>query len=135
MIYFIREDDDGPIKIGCSASYSGVRERLTTIKIGNPRKLSIIKIIPGNFEDEKKWHERYAYANVSGEWFSPVPELVNEINNLVYPHDDQKIMDKITILSITLNDLQLIARKNNISFGSESILKMYKILCSQGLLP
>lgn len=79
MIYFIREGDDGLIKIGFSASESGVRERLATLQVGNGRRLVLLATRCGSKFEEADLHERFAHARRRGEWFEAVPELLEYV--------------------------------------------------------
>ena len=73
-IYFIK-DSSGLIKIGSAIN---VKKRLKTLQIGNPNKLSIIKIINNvNKSEEIKLHKKFKKYRIKGEWFS------DEIFNLI----------------------------------------------------
>lgn len=89
MIYFVQEDPDGPIKIGCSTDPS---RRLNTLQTGQPRSLELLAVLPGDRELEKQIHERCARFCIRGEWFEPAQELLDFIyensTNRVEPQPD-----------------------------------------------
>ncbi|MBC8877195.1 MAG: GIY-YIG nuclease family protein [Planctomycetes bacterium] len=74
MIYFIRDEETGDIKIGLTASHPEGRRR--ACQTGNPRELVLLFQMEGSKQDEDALHERFADANVRGEWFKAVPELL-----------------------------------------------------------
>jgi hypothetical protein len=83
MIYFIGSGDlflsavlawcsdrksvtEFPVKIG----YSDTPDtRLAGLQTGCPDKLSILAVVPGNRNVEKRWHDWYAGHRLQGEWF------------------------------------------------------------------
>jgi hypothetical protein len=72
-MYAIQAGEDGPIKLGVTRKPS---DRLATLQVGNAaelRGLAAWRILP---LEEKQIHDEYAYARIRGEWFRPVPELV-----------------------------------------------------------
>lgn len=78
-VYFVREGKRGAIKIGWTTNSA---RRLMHLQIGNPRPLRFIGATIGTVNDEADWHERFAAARLTGEWFKPVPELVAAISAL-----------------------------------------------------
>lgn len=74
MIYFIQADGLGHIKIGFTESTA--EARLADFLTGSPVSLRLLGSIPGTAEDEKDLHRRFAAHRVHGEWFRPVPELL-----------------------------------------------------------
>jgi hypothetical protein len=75
IVYFIQAADGGPIKIGRSTEM-GLTSRLSGIQTGNPRRLVICSYLEGTGALESELHLRFGWAHVRGEWFAPVPELV-----------------------------------------------------------
>jgi hypothetical protein len=76
-LYAIQAGKDGPIKIGVTSGRP--RDRLKTLQCGNPEELRGIaawRAMPG---EEKYLHETFAYVRIRGEWFRPVPELVDHV--------------------------------------------------------
>ncbi len=76
-IYFIRAKTRGPIKIGISVF---PEKRLGQIQVFCPYPLKIIATIPNSSrETEREIHRRFLSSSLSGEWFSPSPELLDFI--------------------------------------------------------
>ncbi len=75
--YFIQDGDYGPIKIGISGD---VDKRLRCIQSCNPRQVRLLCAINGDME--MKLHAKFAAFRISGEWFKPVPVLVDFISQL-----------------------------------------------------
>lgn len=76
MIYFIRENETGNIKIGSAQDPVSRRDFLQT---GNSQELHIIATLDLPDEQEKKLHKRFDKYNVRGEWFRPELELLKFI--------------------------------------------------------
>lgn len=92
-VYFIQALSGGPIKIGyCNDGPKAVLGRLSGLQNGNPRRLVIRKVIPGDRDTEKSLHARFKDLRVSGEWFAPSPELAALACAL--SHDDLEDMDE-----------------------------------------
>lgn len=73
ITYFIRDGDDGPIKIGRS-NIDRMGQRLSGLQIGNPRPLNIVGVIVGDCEVEL--HAMFKKYKISGEWFKPNANLI-----------------------------------------------------------
>jgi hypothetical protein len=73
MIYFTQDRNNHNIKIGYAADPA---QRRTVLQVGNSSRLEILLAIEGEKADEGALHQRFAAANVNGEWFEPVPELL-----------------------------------------------------------
>jgi len=69
MIYFIQVGHDGPIKIGYVKNKGAVKQRLSTLQIGNPKKLCLIGYIHGYRKEESHLHSKFKAFNIRGEWF------------------------------------------------------------------
>lgn len=72
-LYAIQAGEGGPIKIGVTMRPA---ERLRTLQTANADRLigrAAWRAMPG---EEQALHERFADARLRGEWFRPVPELV-----------------------------------------------------------
>ena len=78
MIYFAQDSGDFSIKIGYT-SKPEPDARLPGLQTGNPRRLVVLATMPGEMADEEALHERFASARLHGEWFRPVPELLQFI--------------------------------------------------------
>lgn len=77
-VYFIG-GDEGPIKIGLS---NGPLERLAQFQVGSPVRLRIHALADGGLALERDYHRRFAAHRLHGEWFSPAPEILAEIDRL-----------------------------------------------------
>jgi hypothetical protein len=64
MIYFIRCND--LIKIGVAEN---PWSRLTDLQIGNPARLELMAVAPGEYEKEGDYHRQISYCRQQGEWF------------------------------------------------------------------
>jgi integrase len=63
-VYFIQSGDR--VKIGWSADVS---DRITALQTGTPEPLHVIHVIPGEREDERRFHIEFAAQRIRGEWF------------------------------------------------------------------
>lgn len=73
MIYFIRADVVGYIKIGHAGDPAA---RLADLQTASPVPLSLIQTAPGGREEEADLHCRFAGARLHGEWFLPTSDLL-----------------------------------------------------------
>ncbi len=78
ITYFIGHVGHG-IKIGISNSPI---ERLSILRTGSPVPLRILACAPGGREQERQYHAIFAAHRLHGEWFSPEPEILAEIDRL-----------------------------------------------------
>ena len=76
-IYAFQVGDDGPIKIGISRTPD---VRLRTLQQANPHQLRPRAAWRGFSFEEKQIHDEFAHARMAGEWFHPVPELVELVD-------------------------------------------------------
>jgi len=79
MIYFICDEATQHIKIGFTAGDS--EDRLRDLQTGCSGQLVLLLQIAGPRQLETAWHERFAGARERGEWFRPVPELLQAIDH------------------------------------------------------
>ena len=79
-VYFMRQGDFGPIKIGWTTTT--MKRRLHTLKVASPWPLVVLLVIPGDRALESSLHEKFSHLRLRGEWFLPAPELMNEIERL-----------------------------------------------------
>lgn len=77
MIYFIQAGEDGPVKIGFAKTVVGVHRRLAGFQTSHHETLRLLGYLEGSREDEATLHRVFADARVRGEWFSPVPDLLD----------------------------------------------------------
>jgi hypothetical protein len=75
-VYFVQESGMGAIKIGTTKN---VNTRVSDMAVGTPHLLAVLALIDGNHEVEHALHQRFAHARIRGEWFRPVPELLEYI--------------------------------------------------------
>lgn len=80
-IYFIEMESEGWIKVGFTAG--SAERRMAQLQTGQPRKLRLLGTIPGTLADEKSLHKEFDVYRGNGEWFEPVPELINVIQSLI----------------------------------------------------
>lgn len=78
MIYFVQDKAANHIKIGFTDA-PDAGERLKALQTGSPAGLVLLLSIPGKKTDEADLHKRFADARTHGEWFRPVPELIQFI--------------------------------------------------------
>lgn len=78
MIYFIQAEGVGAIKIGFVEGDDPAK-RLSDLQVGSPCKLSLLGTLPGGRDTEGELHRKFAWAHSHGEWFRPVPELLDFI--------------------------------------------------------
>ncbi len=72
-VYFVQAGEAGPVKIGFAAD---VLRRLPELQVNSPFRLRALGQIKGDRLIERGLHIRFAGVRVSGEWFSPSPELL-----------------------------------------------------------
>lgn len=75
-VYFMREVNDGPVKIGWSVD---PWKRLETLQAGNPRELVLLtlkKFGTDAWATEAALHQEFAAHQIRGEWFNPTPEIL-----------------------------------------------------------
>lgn len=77
-VYFIG-GETGAIKIGLSIAPV---ERLASMQMGSPIKLSILAKVEGDAALEKAYHKRFSDHRSHGEWFERCPEILDEIERL-----------------------------------------------------
>ena len=77
-IYFIQSTSPGnPIKIGYAGNTEG---RLRQLRTGHPGRLTLLARFPGTRAQEKKLHRQFRPNRIFGEWFHPVPELLELVS-------------------------------------------------------
>lgn len=75
-VYFIRQGDDGPIKIGFATNPAKRKRQLQTSVADT---LHTLLTLPGTRATEAHFHERFADLRLRGEWFRPDPVLLDFI--------------------------------------------------------
>jgi len=82
-VYFVTCREANAVKIGFSVE---PRARLPEIQWGCPLPLTLEAIVPGDAQEEKRFHHWFAEERITGEWFRlcEMIELVIERNAV--PH-------------------------------------------------
>jgi hypothetical protein len=76
-VYFARNSATEAVKIGTSESF---RNRVRAL--GGSDEVVVLAVAPGSYRVEAWMHRRFDHARISGEWFYPVPELMQYIERL-----------------------------------------------------
>ena len=76
VVYFIQEGSDGPIKIGYT---SNLKKRLESMQVGNSKELNVLGTYSGGRKEESYLHSLFAIAQIRGEWYYPIHELLKFI--------------------------------------------------------
>lgn len=79
VIYFIQSENGGPIKIGYA---DDLAKRLVSLQTSRPDKLVVVASFVGTIAHEKELHARFSHVREMGEWFTPVPELMDLIRDI-----------------------------------------------------
>lgn len=77
-VYFI-QSGSGPIKIGIAVD---VEKRRRSLQTAHPFPLTLLATCKGGRKQESVYHERFAEFRQEGEWFSPHPDILAEIERL-----------------------------------------------------
>lgn len=77
-VYFVG-GDVGAIKIGMTIA---PLERLAAFQFNSPIDLRILAMTAGGTKEEKAYHRQFAAHRLHGEWFSPAPDILAEIERL-----------------------------------------------------
>ena len=77
-VYFIRSAP-GEIKIGKAID---VQKRLNGLQTSHPHRLQLLATTVGGKPAERAYHARFAEHRLHGEWFSPHPDILAEIERL-----------------------------------------------------
>ena len=79
--YFLQAGDDGPIKIG---STKNLLVRLRTLSTMSPVRLKLLGVVKSDVEE--RCHARLGAFRVHGEWFAPLPIVLDFIReNAIAP--------------------------------------------------
>lgn len=82
VVYFVRESLRGAIKIGVSKH---VKKRAKELGYGMPYTVTVLAVTEGGRGVEALLHMRFSHARIKGEWFHPVPELLEYIEKHCEP--------------------------------------------------
>lgn len=80
-IYYIRNGEKGPVKIGFTAS--SAHKRMKQLQTGQPEKLIMLGTSPGEMIDEQSIHRELKDYCLNGEWFDAKPELMSVIKKVI----------------------------------------------------
>jgi hypothetical protein len=86
-VYFIAPVGGGNIKIGHTED---IERRFRHIGSWSPVPLEIVASFDGSKLQEQKLHKRFASSRLHGEWFSPTPELLAVINDVLSGNAPEK---------------------------------------------
>jgi len=78
MIYFLQEEFGRFIKIGFNNG-NDLDNRLRTLQVGCPGLHKLLLVIPGTQQEEWAWQLQFQKDKLRGEWFRPVPDLLQAI--------------------------------------------------------
>jgi hypothetical protein len=78
-LYLIQADGTDLVKIGCAKD---VAARLAALQTGCPLKLRLVATRRGSLRDERRLHQRFVAARVSGEWFRFSDEIRSAFGEL-----------------------------------------------------
>jgi hypothetical protein len=87
FVYFIHSESGG-IKIGMAQD---IDKRLRGLQTAHPAKLTLMASCLGGQPVEREYHKRFAEHRLHGEWFSPAPEILAEIDRLSSPSHPREI--------------------------------------------
>jgi hypothetical protein len=73
-VYFIQVVPDGPIKIGSALDPPS---RLKELQTGSPHWLDLLAV--STKFTEREYHERFAEHCIRGEWYRPVPSILERV--------------------------------------------------------
>lgn len=79
FVYVIQQGLNGPVKIGCAVDPGA---RLASMQSGNPDQLRIVGVCRGSRGVERMLLAAFSPHSIRGEWFSPVPEIMEFANSL-----------------------------------------------------
>ena len=84
-VYFIQNGKDGPIKIGVT---NNPRNRLCSLQTGSPWPYILLVVVsdqsglPSSARYYEQWlHKKFRRFRLNGEWFDPVPEILEFIKD------------------------------------------------------
>lgn len=81
-VYFVQAGQDGAIKIGYARN---VANRLVKMRVDCPIPLTLLAVLEGDADYERRLHERFESHWRQGEWFEPAAELLAFIGTLPEP--------------------------------------------------
>jgi len=106
MIYFIEAVGPGHIKIGFTDKPMAIR--LALLQTGNSFPLRVLGTRPGPQWHERQLHRQFRASRIRGEWFKPVPQLLELIRTETNQFRTIELMDLLLGKKLTrysINDL------------------------------
>lgn len=92
IVYFVQAADGWPLKIGISTN---LMKRLIDLRMSSGLNLKVLGVIDGGTREmEKLLHDRFADSRLVGEWFRPVPEIIEYIAANARPWEESTIRRK-----------------------------------------
>lgn len=76
VIYFLQSENGGHVKIGHAEDLA---KRVCNLQTSRPDTLIVLASVPGTVGDERALHAAFADHRDKGEWFQPVPALMDLI--------------------------------------------------------
>jgi hypothetical protein len=80
VVYFLRGEDTGAIKIGFTKSLS---KRISNIVTASSERVTLLGSVAGDELSEKSLHHEFANDRIRGEWFRPTDALMARIASLI----------------------------------------------------
>ena len=111
FVYFIRVDTvDGPIKIGRSLDPA---KRLGELATQIPWGVTLLAQVSGDWAMERNIQDCFADAHMRGEWFRPIPRLLEAIERIQAGSPAHEAIDLSARLGNTLGLTIKAAMKRN----------------------
>lgn len=83
-VYFIRNTENGQIKIGCTKD---METRFRILQCASPARLDVLAIMDGGKKVEHALHRQFTHLRLRkrGEWFEPGPDLLEYLTHMTPP--------------------------------------------------
>jgi hypothetical protein len=87
-VYFIQMGQHGPIKVGWTSRTPAAR--MADFQVGNPERLRLLGSCPDVWERTRETELKHLFASVRvrGEWFCPIPDVLEVIAECCAEDDD-----------------------------------------------
>ncbi len=80
-VYIILADRSGAVKIGYSRNPAA---RLAQIKTSSPETITVLRLLEGGYELERRLHVRFSDLRIKREWFSYSDEMMGNLGAQEY---------------------------------------------------
>jgi hypothetical protein len=114
VIYFLQAGEGGAIKIGYCRDLAA---RMSSIQTHCPEKLIVLGVTGGSKETETAMHDRFAEFKRRGEWFDPVPEIL-EFTKLLPKELPTEPAERRRVLAMPDDPISIIAAEMGIPDGT-----------------